>query len=273
MSLFFSAIPYILAAGATILGFLTLLKEWDEYKNARLRGGVVVVFTIVGMLGFVSLHLENREKKKAAEDISGLKGQVESAENAQKENTKVFVESFKSLSQKVTDLQTQVKTEALQKQVKRLQADLQANIKALGPGPKAELLFSFSHPQAPLGQPVIPIKEVTLPLKLDGSVHVEFNILNSTAVDAIDAEVNVQICDQCKYAKEPDGLSKLPGLEETRRYLFIHNLHAMTAYETLSLDVIPPPFVQAFPVGMDYRCNACSIPKEQPKGIVHILRP
>jgi hypothetical protein len=52
------------------------------------------------------------------------------------------------------------------------------------------------------------VTDKTLPLNYDGSVHVEFNIVNTTDTDAVDSEVNFQICDECRYAKEPEGLQK-----------------------------------------------------------------
>jgi len=54
-----------------------------------------------------------------------------------------------------------------------------------------------------------------VPLNSDGTIHVEFSIVNLTPVDAIDNVIDLRICDQCKYAKEPVGFVKLPGYGET----------------------------------------------------------
>ena len=99
-----------------------------------------------------------------------------------------------------------------------------------------------------------------------------FEIVNTTDVDAVDTEVNFQICNECRYAKEPDGLKKLPGLADTQRYLFIRGLLAKMAYKMTSVDVIPPPSVEGFLVGIEYRCHTCVIPKQPSGGMVHILR-
>jgi hypothetical protein len=274
MPWFFSVIPYVLAAGTIALGVFTLLKEWGEYPSSRLRRSVLFAYIIVGALTFVSLYRDNEDKKKSAEDIKGLKGQVQAANDAQKDNTILFVNSFSRMSAQVSDLKTEVKTEALQKKLASVQAELLNTQKALAPGPKAELAFTFApFPNTPPGQPIITVTDVTLPLNQDGSVHVEFSILNKTEVEAVDAELNVQICDGCKYAKEPPGLSKLPGLADTHRYLLIPRLFAMMAYRTLSVDVILPPSVQTFAVGFGYRCHTCILPTGPSQGIVHITRP
>jgi len=130
MSWFFSAIPCLLAIGTIVLGLLALLKEWEEYKNPRLRIAVGCVLVIVGLLTVVSLYLDSKEKREAASNINrlegqvkGLEGEVKAANTAQKENTQLFLDSFKTLSERVSELQTQVKTEALQKKLATVEED------------------------------------------------------------------------------------------------------------------------------------------------------
>jgi hypothetical protein len=171
-------------------------------------------------------------------------------------------------------LQNQVTSEKLQSKLLGVQSELQKTQKALAPGPKAELSFTFApFPRnAPPGQPIVLVTDKALPLNLDGCVHVEFEIVNTTDVDAVDSEVNVQICNGCKYAKEPEGLKKLTGLADTQRHLYMNDLLAKSAYKTLSVDVIPPPLVQSFFVGIEYRCHTCVLPKQPSGGMVHMLR-
>src|ERR1700680_1481260 len=103
MSWFFSAIPYILAGGTILLGFFTILKEWDEYKERPwLRRLAIVVLMVVGALTFVSLHIDSQEKKKA-------QGEAAAASEAQSKNTKMFLDSLHTMSTEVSDLKTQIK--------------------------------------------------------------------------------------------------------------------------------------------------------------------
>jgi hypothetical protein len=206
-------------------------------------------------------------------EIKGLKTAVETANKNQEANTKVFVGAFAKLSKDVGDLQTQVSTEKLQTKLAGVQTELQKTQKALVPGPKAELVFSFAPlPQSAPGEPIALVTDKMSPLNADGSVHVEFLIVNATDVDAVSAEINFQICTGCKFAKEPDGLNKLPGLRDNQRYVYLPDLLAKEANRVLSVDVIPPPFVGAFDVGFEYRCHTCIIPKQVVSGTVHILR-
>jgi len=186
-------------------------------KNRSWRIGVIVFGISLSALTWSqqtrSLRAAASDRETAIKETSKRIAE-DTSRNVTEALKSQYQESFNVLSQKVADLQAKVKTEELQKQVRSLQADLNANTKALGPGPKAELTFTFA-PFPNLPQSMTPVKDVNLPINADGSVHIDFNIVNLTDVDAVDVEVNVNICDGCKYAKDPEGLSKLPGLKET----------------------------------------------------------
>jgi hypothetical protein len=264
--------PTILAA---LVAVFQLAKDWSAHQTHWRRGSVIALIVLLTIGSTVNVYYTNKrtvaQRAKDHDEITGLKTAVETANQSQQSNTKQFVDAFGKLSQEVSDLQTQVKTEALQKKLTSVQKELQNTQKALAPGPKAELSLSFApFPNTPFGQPIVLVTDKNLPLNADGSVHVDFDIVNTTNVDAVEVEINFQICNQCKYFKEPDGLGKLPGLGETQRYLYMHDLLAKMAYKTLGVDVIPPPSAQSFFVGIEYRCHTCIITHKPHGGSVHI---
>jgi hypothetical protein len=277
----FNAFPYFLPVVTLILGLLTLLKEWEEYKNPRLRIAVGCVLIIVGLLTIVSLYLESEEKRQAAETISrlegqvkGLEGEVKAANTAQKENTQLFVDSFKKLSDEVSNLRTQVKTEPLQKKLETVEAELQRTQKALDP-PKAVLSFSFFpfiNPPAGSRTPVTPVTDVTLPVLADGSIRVEFTVLNLSNADALDGSITLQICDDCKFAKEPPGFRKLAGQSDTQRYMEFKRILTQVSLETMTVDVTVPPRFERILVGITYRCRTCVVTEKVSTGTVRIVR-
>jgi hypothetical protein len=278
----FDLVPYILAIGTILLGAFEIVKDWGEYRALWLRIAVSLVFMVVASLSLASLHHDKQEKKddkiKADGEMKTLQGKVDAANQAQVNNTKLYVDSFQKMSEQISDLKSEVKTEALQKKLAAVQTELQNTQKAMAPGPKAELTFTFvpfSNPAPPAY--ATPKKEVTVPLNSDGSIHVEFSIMNMTGVDALQVELNLVICDQCKFAKEPSGpLTKLPGLKDTIRYLNIPNLEAQEAFQTISLDIIPEPGITEMPIAFTYRCHTCPVhPGNSPEtsGVVHIQRP
>jgi hypothetical protein len=267
---------YVLPVAASIYALLQLAKDWRAHQTPRRRVAAFILILLVGLGTAVNNYYSSqRAAKQHADDqseIKSLKTAVETAKQAQEANTTQFLAAFGKLSADVRDLQTQVTTEKLQQKLMGVQTELEKTQKALAPGPRAELSFTFVPFSNTAGQPLAIVTDKTLPLSTDGTVHVEFAIVNPTDTDAVDVEANFQICDECRYGKEPDGLTKLAGLRDTVRYLFIPDLLAKSVYKTLSVEVIPPPLVQSFLVGISYRCHSCTIPKQASTGMVHIMR-
>lgn len=268
---------YILPFLAALVAVFQLAKDWRAHQTQWRRGSVIALIVLLTIGSTVNVYYT--AKKTAAQhtddqgQIIGLKTAVDNANKNQQDSTKEFIAAFGKLQKEVGDLQTKITTEALQTRLANVQTELRNTQKALAPGPKAELSFSFAPiPNSPAGQQIILVTDKTLPLNLDGSVRVDFDLVNTTDVDAVDVEINFQICNQCKYANEPDGLTKLPGLSDTQRYLYMHDLLAKMAYKTLTINVLPPPLVSSFFVGIEYRCHSCIIAHSPSGGIVRISR-
>jgi hypothetical protein len=279
MQFLLNSVPYFLAGFTILLALFQLRKVWNEYNEHKwLRIGVIAVLIAVASLTFVSLNSDKKEKEedrsRSEGDIRDLKGEVKAANNAQSENTKLFLGSFDAMSKELADLKAEAKTEDLQKKLAGVQAELQRTQRALAPGPKAELTFTFA-PFASTTQTATPVTDITLPIKPDGTVHVECAVLNLTQVDAADVNLNIQICDGCKYAKEPDQFQKLAGAPETIRWVLIPHIQALQAFRNISIDIIPAPapYGESFDVGLNYRCTTCIIPKDLIRGTVHVSRP
>jgi hypothetical protein len=270
---FFACVPYLVSIGTILLGLFEIIKDRDDYKKVRLSRPVAIIFVVVGVLQIVSLRRDAREKGDAENNIRDLAGQVKAANKAQSDNTALYLDTFGKMSDKLTTLEVEVKTDALQKKIVGLQAELQNTEKALAPGPKASLTFTFApFHNSPEG--IAPITDVTLPKQPDGAIHFEFSVLNNTDVDASDVGLNLGICDSCKFAKETPELSKLPGLQENRRFLSIPMLHAREAYKVLGVDFLPPPTTSSsgstIEVGFEYRCHTCVLDRKASRGTIRV---
>jgi len=276
MSWFFDAAPYILAFGAIALGALEILKDWNEYKIKWQRMTVAVVFVIVAVVTIPSLRHDNAEKAQAASKAEGdmreLQGKVDAANTAQQANTALYLDSISKMSKEVSELKAEVKTEALQKKLTSVQADLQNTQKALAPGPKADLTFTFVPYEYPSdGKAFHAVRDAFRPVTADGIVHIDFTVINLTQVDAANVEINFRICKACTYASEPRDFRQLPGTDEKMRDLVVAHLQPMQVLNTLTVDIRVPSNVQNFEVGLGYRCTTCVLPKEFTRGTVHIL--
>jgi hypothetical protein len=277
MSWLLNSIPYFLAGATIILGLVQLRKEWDEYGKFKwLRRIALTLLIIVGALTFVSLRFDNvakaDEKAKAENDIRELKAKVQAANDAQRDNTQLFFDKFGGMSKEVGDLKAEVKTEALQKKLSSVQAELLNTQRAMA-RPKAELTFTFipfNNPPINSSSSAAPVTDIDLPINQDGSVHVEAGALNMTSTDAADVDLNIQICDGCKYAKEPADTVKLTGFPDTIRFLKAQHVEGMQVLTAIILDIIPPPNTKNFQVGFGYRCSTCVFTKNPSWGMVHI---
>jgi len=114
-----------------------------------------------------------------------------------------------------------------------------------------------------------PSIEVTLARNTEGVVHVEFTVYNPTDIPAIDGELTLQICDQCKFAKDPTGFKHLPGQLDTQRIMLFDRLLPTTAFPIMSADIIVLDRINRFPIGMWPRCRTCVV-RAPSEGIVHI---
>jgi hypothetical protein len=274
MSHLLSLVPYVLAVGVFLQAFVTVRKERNEYESSKLRRLALVLLCTVAVLTVVSLYRDNNQraedKRQAAEQNKSLQGQVEAANRAQTDNTTLFLKSFDKLNQEVGDLKTEVKTDALQEKLTSVQADLEATQKALVPGPKAVLAFSFwpfYNPSPP--QSATLANQARFPTNDDGSYRVEFSVVNVTDVDALDGDITLVICDLCKFANEPPGFLKLNGSRDNERYQVFQRILARTHTPDMTADIIAPNN-QNFTVGILYRCHTCIVSSEESLGTVLI---
>lgn len=257
---------YLLYIITVLLGVISLIiKDWGAYRKSSIRFVVLFLIVMSGLGGaviqyFSDIRAEKKEQKaqeQYQEDqkkMAGLKESVETADKNQQENTKQFVDAFSRLSQKMSDLQTQVKTAELKKEVAELQAELQKTRKALNL-PKTVLTFTFGKPD--LDNP--PIRTVTLPVKND-VVQVEFAIRNETDIPALDAEINIVICDTCKFASEPPQSTKIPQIE-SRRFIRIPQILPRTVGIMIT-DIQVPRAAVSIDFGITYRCRNCTVPSD-----------
>jgi predicted nucleic acid-binding Zn-ribbon protein len=115
-----------------------LAKDWTAHK--RLWRRVLVILLIIGITVLTGINI-----RKSEIQIAGLREAVNTANQNQKDNTKLFVDVFgkigddiHKLSQDVSDLRTQRNTAEFQKKADQLKADLEAQAKLV-----AELKAKF----------------------------------------------------------------------------------------------------------------------------------
>jgi hypothetical protein len=148
-----------------------------------------------------------------------------------------------ALSNKIGELETGIKTTDLRKQASDLQSELKATRRALAPGSKAALTFTFvPFENVALGKEVVLITTETVMPNPDGSVHLQFTVLNLTTVDALQGDLTLTICESCRFAKEPALFKKLDAnSDKERTTVHFVQILARTPFPNLSVDIIRPP--------------------------------
>jgi len=272
---------YILPILTALVAVFQLAKDWTAHQTHWRRGTVIGLIVLLTIVGTVNVYYTNKrasdQRQKDHTEITALTTAVETANKNQEANTKQFVDAFGKMSQQVSDLQTAITTEALQKRLANVQLDLQNMQKALAPGPKAKLLFTFfPFNNGVMGiEPAVAITDVTLPLNPDGTVHFEFTVLNLTDVDAMDGQYTLIICDACTFAKETQGFTRLEGRPDTERYTSFAKIPAKSQGPILGkIDLFVPIGFDTIPIGLIYRCHTCDVPqlREGLSGTIHIRR-
>lgn len=110
---------------------------------------------------------------------------------------------------------------------------------------------------------------VTFPLMVqsiqeaaDNSVTVDFTARNTSKTSAHKGSLFVQVCDNCKFTKEPEGFMHPKGQNEHFRTKAFDGLDAGVTFEKLTVTVMPP-IEGGFKVAFTYSCDNCPPPEDK----------
>jgi hypothetical protein len=116
-------VNYALPIAAAFLALLMLAKDWDAHRTSWRRVAVLGLIIATGIGGAINNHYTKKKSDAQHQldqnQIAGLQKAIDTANKNQQDNTEQFVDAFGKLFQKVSDLQTQVKTADLRKQAAR----------------------------------------------------------------------------------------------------------------------------------------------------------
>jgi hypothetical protein len=85
-------------------------------------------------------------------------------------------------------------------------------------------------------------------------------------------QVVLEVCRGCKFAKEPEGFTRISGSPETERNHIYGDAPAQGVVAELAADVIPPANTAAFNIRLRYRCKTCVLETSGTEGTIHIQR-
>ena len=254
--------PYSSAIAFVSLGIIGAFYK-DKYRNHAAKWAAVIMMVVFGFL--MGLNTYRDRAVRAQEKADRAREKIENAKTSDS-----IIKSVDHISGELKDFKDKVKPDEIRSDMSGLRATME---KVLHP-PQATLLFTFApFNDAPVdGGPAIPVRDITLPIKPEGSVHVRLTFLNNTDVRAEGLQVSLDICTSCKFAKEPDGFTRVAGSRETERHHLYGDMPPRGAYAELALDIIPPPGVGAFDIKAVYRCKTCILEAAGTIGRIHLQR-
>jgi hypothetical protein len=93
----------------------------------------------------------------------------------------------------------------------------------------------------------------------DKSYSVPFTVKNVSSVPARNADIWVEICKACKYAKEPEGFIEEPGSSDQIRHRMVQLLNPGVELSkmTIDLNLDQPSGEYDLEVGFAYSCGEC----------------
>ena len=263
----------------TIVALYAIWKDSKDYKKrareerisgfrgALKRNAVTVLYAITvtaALLGAMDIHSNRHQALKDKSDaqmqnsanekqINDLQVAVKSGNELLGQQRQDFLKQFSDMADRVTELQSSIKTADLQKEAAELRNDLEATRKSMEVS-KASLTFSFWQDA---GQPS---SLITLNI-VDGAVRVPFTVVNGSDTDALDGAIIFRACDGCKIADTSPGFTKMTGQPDNQRNFEFQHVFANTRAEKMEVSIVPPPDATTFLVGIEYRCRTCLLIK------------
>jgi hypothetical protein len=257
----------------TILALLGVWKDAPDYiDRVKILGDVakkvivwvLFLFTVlVAGFGFADIHSNRVDTAEAATNARIAKeksdGQIQSLQNQVKglrqdgvANTKIFTDSFSSLSALVGDLKAKVRNQDLMDQLKSTQDELKVTQKKLEPKPKATVESSFTEGLTSEK----PVRFASAKVE-NGVVTLKLTLFNQSGVDALSGTFKVFICDACKFTEVPPGFTQLQGdQDQIRNYDFQHVL-SKTRLPDLTFKISVPNGLGETGLATIVMCETC----------------
>lgn len=231
--------------------------RWVKQHTVSLLAGIAVITLLMSLLDIHSTRHQTWQDKADAQadkatrdkEIGDLRAAVNSGNELLGLQRKDFLDQFSQMSNRVTMLQTEVKTSDLKEEASQLRSELESTRKSLQV-PKATLSFSFWEDS---GQ-----NSNLASLNLEnGAAKIKFDVVNGSDADALEGAIVFQACGGCKIIGTSPGFVKMDGQPDTERNWEFEHIFANSRAPRLEVTILPPHNVNSFQIAIKYRCRTC----------------
>jgi hypothetical protein len=226
---------YAIPTLTVVIGLMQLMKDWTAHTTTWRRALVFGAIVLLGIGGIVSAYKNTQRITEQATTIKSLTTAVETSTNNQVANTKVFTNALGALSNKVSNMEVEMKTSDLRQEAAGLRAELAKTQKALVT-PQATILSGIVNPDN-----LDDLSLWTHVMAAPGMpIHVEVVMANSSGVPANAGSLVIRVCAKCKFHSDPPGFQHITGQPDFERTLPFDHLLSGVRSQTIPIDIDEP---------------------------------
>lgn len=257
------SLPYLYQALLGVVAFFALLKDWSDYGNLSKKWGravpliLAIITAVITLLSIRETSSSRAEQASNRATIAQLSTQIDQLRGDNQKSADGFRDSFATLYQRFTDLQSKVQNADLLKEIDATKKELVATQSKLTPLKISPIAtFPSKDPSK------IPITEFTTARSGD-FVEVKFTVYNPSDSNAGAGAIILRICESCRYADEPPGFHKITGSAESDREKDFQHIWAKAGMEIKTARIVVPPQLDSFMIGVIVACENCVAPEQQ----------
>jgi len=241
----------------TVLALVLEIVDERIRKHRFWRWGIIAFG--IALSGATWLQMSRQEM---AASIGQEQAVERVASETSKQVTKVVGDQYQSmitdLTMQIQELKNQLSTQdkSLTEALKQTDTDLSGSISKVGVAPVkyAQLQFAF-WPEDLTKSPTDVIRAI--PTGSDGVLTVDFTVTNISDTPAMTVELWVQLCNDCSFAKEPQGFEKPSGMGDRTRHKQFQQLNPGVSLEKMTIDLKTSRPYRTVLVDFRYSCATC----------------
>jgi hypothetical protein len=229
---------FVLISGGLLI--ISAILGGQLSKKIRITIWILFVILLISY-AYINIEMENTRKIEKGKDDTKIS-------ELRKTNQQVL-EINKELLQVVKAPDFAKNPETLSKVDK-----IERNLSSIENKSKVKMRFTF----CPGGQiPETFIDTITVPIN-NGIITVYVAVKNISSVQTNSGGVWIWICEECKFAEEPEGSTKISSSPDTVRVKnFNSPFSAGLFLENIKLKIIPPSGSHACLISFTYACDKC----------------